>query len=91
MNDKIQVLADLFQATGYAHHQAYIETDGADDDWAIWYADYLVDKLSDQLEAKLTRTNIVVLLVELERLHQSTAPGSNWMRFYAKELINRYF
>ena len=91
MNEKINALAELFGQAGHAHHQAYIETDGADDDWAIWYADYLVDKLPEHLDATLTRTQIVVLLVELDRLIHVTAPGANWTRFYAKELISRYF
>lgn len=91
MDEKIQALANLLQETGQAHHQAFIETDGADDDWAIWYADYLIEKLHNILEARLTRTQLVVLMVELDRLHKATAPGSNWAQFYAKELINRYF
>ena len=91
MEDRIQALAELFQETGHEHHQAYLETDGADPDWPLWYADYLVDRLGEHLDASFTRTQIVVLLVELERLQQATAPGSNWMRFYARVLINRYF
>ena len=91
MEDKIQAIANLLQQTGQAHHQAFIDTDGADDDWAIWYADYLFGKLDDLLDARLTRTQIVILMVDLDRLHKATAPGSNWARFYAKELVNRYF
>ena len=90
MENKIQAIAELLQETGHAHHQAYIETNGADDDWPIWYADYLVDKLGEKLDATFTRTQIVVLLVELDRQQKVTAPGTNWMRFYAKELVNRY-
>jgi hypothetical protein len=45
MDEKITKLAELFAETGKAHHQAYIETDGAHTDWAIWYANYLYDKL----------------------------------------------
>lgn len=91
MDDRITELADLFQEAGHAHHQAYIETNGADDDWAIWYADYLIGSLSDLLDASLTRTQIIVLLVELDRLHRTIVPGSNWSVFYARELVKRYF
>lgn len=91
MENKIQALADLLQETGHEHHQAFIDTDGADPDWPIWYANYLVDRLGNLLDATFTRTQIVVLLVELDRQQQATAPGTNWMRFYAKVLVNRYF
>ena len=36
-----QQLEELLRETGEAHHQAYIETDGADPEWPLWYADYL--------------------------------------------------
>src|SRR3954471_10797358 len=39
-------LEGLFHEVGEAHHQAYIETDGADPEWPLWYADYLRDKLA---------------------------------------------
>ena len=34
-------LEGLFREVGEAHHQAYIETDGADPEWPLWYAEYL--------------------------------------------------
>jgi len=91
MNDKIEQLMNLLQEAGIAHHQAFLEVGGTDADWTIWYADYLVDKLGTILEAKLTRTQIVVLLVELEHQQHAQAPGSHWARYYAKELVARYF
>lgn len=38
--DLAQQLEGLFNEVGEAHHQAYIETDGADPEWPLWYADY---------------------------------------------------
>lgn len=90
MDDKVQAIADLLQQTGQAHHQAYIETDGADDDWALWYADYLIDKLGQQLNTTFTNAALVSLLVELDHQHQRMAASQNWTQFYAKELVVRY-
>ena len=90
MEGKIQAIAELLKQSGRAHHQAFIEVNGADDDWPIWYADYLVDKLNQLLSTSLTRTQIVVLLVELDQQQKATAPDANWTEFYAKELVNRY-
>ena len=90
MDDKINAITELFKEAGQTHHHAFIETDGADEDWPIWYADFLVDRLSELLDARLTRTQIVVLLVELDRQQKAIAPGVNWTRYYAKELVTRY-
>ena len=43
-SDLTHSLENLFRETGQAHHQAFLSTNGADPDWPIWYAGYLVDK-----------------------------------------------
>ena len=39
-----QIIA-LFREAGPAHHKAYIETNGADPDWPMWYAEGCISKL----------------------------------------------
>lgn len=90
MDERIAKLAELFQQTGHAHHEAYIETDGADDDWAIWYADYLHDKLPDHIGVQPHRSEIVYLLMLLNYEQQMEAPSANWTRYYAEDLLDRY-
>jgi NAD(P)H-hydrate epimerase len=90
MEERIEMIARLFEETGQAHHQAYAETDGADPDWPLWYAEYLLDKLPRFLEAALTRSQLVYLLVDLDNRRAKKAPGSNWPRFYARQLARRY-
>jgi hypothetical protein len=90
MDDKIQALAKLFKETGTAHHQAFIEVDGDDPDWAIWYADYLHDKLPAHLGVSLSKSRIIYILMDLEIEHGSKAPGSDWTRYYARALMSRY-
>jgi hypothetical protein len=34
--DLARQLEDLFHEVGEAHHQAYIETDGVDQEWPLW-------------------------------------------------------
>jgi hypothetical protein len=58
-----QQLEGLFREVGEAHHQAYIETDGADPEWPLWYADYLRDRLAPLLDASFTRSELIYLLV----------------------------
>ncbi len=83
----VQELAALFKETGHAHHQAFIETDGADPEWPIWYAGYLQDKLIAIFNKDITQSTLVYLLVRAEKEHTSQAPESDWMPFYAKLFI----
>jgi NAD(P)H-hydrate epimerase len=87
---KQEEVAALFREAGEAHHAAYIETDGADPDWPIWYAEYLQPRLSALLGATFTKSELVYLLISLDRDVQRQAPGANWHSYYAKALVSRY-
>lgn len=58
-NDLAKKLERLFRDTGQAHHQAFIETDGADPEWPLWYADYLKGRLDDVLPNTFTKSELV--------------------------------
>lgn len=88
--DLVQQLEGLFREVGEAHHQAYIETDGADPEWPLWYADYLRDKLAPLLDAGFTKSELVYLLVMVANEQPLTAPGANWARYYARKFISLY-
>jgi NAD(P)H-hydrate epimerase len=80
----------VLRETGKAHHQAYIETDGADPDWPIWYADYLHNRLTTLLQARFTKSELVYLLITLDRALQRDAPGADWAVFYSRKLLEWY-
>ena len=90
MKGNIQNLSDLFKETGQAHHQAYIETDGYDPEWPIWYAEYLLDKLPSFIEASLTKSELVYLMVHLNKIQPDEAPEESWASFYARYMIEHY-
>src|SRR5215208_7014498 len=50
-------LEGLFHEVGEAPHQAYIETDGADPEWPLWYADYLRERLVRSLRPASPRAS----------------------------------
>ena len=83
-------LEGLFREVGEAHHQAYIEVDGADPEWPLWYADYLRDRLGDLLDASFTRSELVYMLLLVANEQPLRAPGANWARYYAKFFIALY-
>jgi len=85
--DLVGQLKGLFHEVGEAHHQAYIETDGADPEWPLWYADYLRERLAGLLDASSELVHLLVLVANEQPL---MAPGANWARYYAKKYIALY-
>lgn len=90
MEDKIQEIADLLRETQRAHHQAYIETNGYDLEWPIWYADYLFDRLLPLLETTMPKSELIYLLVHLSKIQPADAPDAEWSRYYARYLVEQY-
>lgn len=90
MDEAVEALERLLIETAKAHHQAFIGTDGADPDWPLWYADSLREPLQELLEAELTKSDLVYLLVKMHFDQQASAPGAAWARFYAKYLADAY-
>ena len=90
MSGSVDALAALFRATGEAHHQAFIATDGADPDWPIWYADHLHESLSKLLDEAHTRTELIVAFVDAAAEHEARDPDAPWPEFYAKFFCERY-
>ena len=90
MTNKQQKLAALFEETGVAHHQAFLETDGYDLEWPLWYADYLSSRLPQLLDVHLSRSELVYLVVHLSRVQATEAPDEAWPSFYARYVIDHY-
>lgn len=88
--DLARRLEELFRETGEAHHQAYIETDGADPEWTLWYAEYMRDRLAPLLDATFTRSALVYLLNLVANEQPLRAPGANWARYYARFFMGLY-
>jgi len=84
-----QKVTDLFRAAGAAHHQAYLETDGADPEWPLWYAGYLGQPLGELLDTEFTQSELTYLLVLAEKTRQEAEPDSPWAEYYARFLIER--
>jgi len=84
---QIQKLAALLKQTGEAHHEAFAATDGEDPDWAIWYADYLRDRLTPFLATPITRSRIIFCLVATADEHETADPDAPWTGFYARRIL----
>lgn len=88
MTDKKRI-EELLRAAGPAHHEAYIETDGDDPDWPLWYAGHLQESLSEALGVTLTKSELVYQLVDMERSRQEIDPEAEWPSYYAQVLVDR--
>jgi hypothetical protein len=91
MDERTQRISDLLHEAGEVHHVVYRITDGADDDWASFYADWLIDhsELPEAVGKPLTRSHLVHELVESERALDE-ASGARWEDFYAERIVARF-
>ena len=83
-------LVTVFQETGIAHHEAFLDTDGEDSEWPLWYAQYLQGPLTDALQTPFTKSQLVYCVMDADFEHQARAPKSNWKEFYAEQFVERY-
>jgi hypothetical protein len=81
-------VAALLHEVAETHHVVYRITDGADDDWASWYADWLVNlsELADLIGMRFVRSHLVHALVQLDRDYTRDAPDDSWEQYYAHRL-----
>ena len=88
MTDRESRLAALLDEAAETHHRVYRITDGTDDDWASWYADWLLNlsELPDLLGHRPVRSHLVHALVQLDRDHVAGQVETPWPDFYAEGL-----
>jgi hypothetical protein len=82
-------IADLLQEAAETHHRVYRITDGTDEDWALWYAEWLLElsELPDVLGRRPVLSHLVHALVQCDRDHVDAASDEAWQSFYAKRLV----
>lgn len=92
MDERAQRVSALLHEVAEVHHVVYRITDGADDDWASFYGDWLTrhSELGDVLGATPVRSHLVHELVECERAYDDAAPSDPWEDWYALRVIGRF-
>jgi len=92
VDDRATKVGELLHEAGETHHIVFRITDGADDDWASWYADWLVNhsELPDLLGAKPVRSELVHALVQLDRDYGAESPDQPWESWYAERVVERF-
>ena len=90
MTETTAGIAELLHEAGETHHRVYRIVDGADDDWASWYADWLIrlSELPTLLGTTPVRSELVWQLVQLDKDFTREAPGGRWEDYYAASLVS---
>ena len=94
MSDTITKISELLKEVAETHHRVYRITNGTDDDWASWYADWLarLSELPDLLASRPVRSELTYHLVALDREYSSMSPPPDlpWERYYARRLSEAF-
>jgi hypothetical protein len=88
----VGAIAGLLHEAAETHHRVYRITDGGDPDWASWYADWLIrlSELPEQLGRAPVRSELVYLLVLLDKEVTEQQPDEAWEQYYARRLVERF-
>jgi hypothetical protein len=92
MASTVESISNLLHEAGETHHRVYRIIDGADDDWASWYADWLVNlsELPDLLGVKPVRSELTFMLVSLGKQYSAEDPSEPWEAYYARQIIDHF-
>jgi hypothetical protein len=92
MSEVQSKVAALLHEAGETHHQVFRIVDGADDDWASWYANWLVNlsELPDLVGQPLVRSELVYMLVRLDKEYVAAKPTEPWPDYYAAGMLEHF-
>jgi hypothetical protein len=92
MDGTTERLSAILHDAAETHHQVYRIVDGVDPDWASWYADWLIS-LSDLptvLGTSPVRSELVYLLVRLDKEYTARRSGQPWEPYYAAAIREHF-
>jgi hypothetical protein len=92
MTAAVESISTLLHDAGETHHRVFRIVDGADDDWASWYADWLVSlsELPAALGVKPVRSELTYLLVSLDKQYTADGPAEPWEDYYAQRIADHF-
>jgi hypothetical protein len=90
--EPLEQITSLLHEAGETHHHVFRIVDGADDDWASWYADWLANlsELPALLGVKPVRSELTWLLVSLDKEYTASQPNGGWETYYAQRILGHF-
>lgn len=87
-----KAIAELLHQAGEIHHLVFADTDGADDDWATFYSDWLLAHggLPRLLARRPVRSHLTRDLVVCDEDYSADGATEPWPEWYAARLIEKY-
>ena len=92
MDERTSKVSALLHEAGETHHQVFRITEGADDDWATWYSDWLTNhsELSEILGTPPVRSELTWMLVQLDKDYTAQKPKDGWEDWYADAVVRHF-
>jgi len=92
MEEPVTKVSELLHEAAATHHRVFRITDGADEDWASWYSEWLttLSELPKLLGRPLVKSELTYLLVKLGREYQADPGDERWEERYARELVRHF-
>lgn len=92
MDELVERVSKVLHDAAETHHVVFKIVDGADDDWASWYSDWLVNlsPLAEALGTQLVRSELTYVLVRLDKEYSDQKPDERWEDFYARGLVSHF-
>ena len=92
MTDTLGQISSLLHEAGETHHQVFRIVDGADDDWASWYAQWLIElsELPGLLGRRPVRSELIYVLVDLDKHYVADNPAEPWEQYYARRILSHF-
>ena len=92
MADTVTRICELLHEAAETHHRVFRIVDGEDPDWASWYADWLIElsELPDLLGAAPVPSELVYLLVKLDKEYTSTSQPGAWEDYYSRAILDHF-
>jgi hypothetical protein len=85
-------ISSLMHEVGDTHHRVYRIFDGTDLDWASWYAWWLINlsELPTLLGITPVRSELIWLLVSLDRQYIAEKSAEPWESYYARGIVAHF-
>ena len=92
MDEPTDQLVEILHEAAETHHAVYRIVDGEDADWASWYADWLVrlSRLPAVLGVTPVRSELIYLLVRLDKEYVAEQPDQGWESYYARAILAHF-
>lgn len=92
MDERARRVSELLHEAGEVHHVVYRITDGADEDWASFYAHWLTrhSELGEVLGAVPVRSHLVHEFVECDSAYGEAGSDEPWDAWYARRVVERF-